>query len=561
MLENLLTSVDADITSVDADITDIVDVVDGAGPETLAAEQVESGPVVKLTNLILSDAAKKGASDIHMEPGRAGGTVRFRVDGVLRTYMQMPMPALNRAVSRIKILGDLDIADRLRPQDGRARILVGERVCDLRISTVPTRHAEKLVVRILDPEGSPKLSELGLAEAEHERFRHMLSHREGIVVITGPTGSGKTTTLYAALQELATEEVNIMTVEDPVEYELAGITQIQVEPRQKVTFASALRAILRQDPDVILIGEIRDLETAAIAVQASLTGHLVLATLHTNEAIGVVGRLKDLGLETASIGESMRGLVAQRLLRTVCPNCSERIGTGELTPEEQRLADSYGVKPVVRPGRCDECGKGGYRGRVAAMEAVTVTSELSDLIAAGASAAELRSAATAGGMRPLREVALGLVTDGVTTLQEVERALGERAEQPTAPSSDKPHVLLVDDDSIVRLKSRAVLEKNGFDVSEANDGAAGLETIQSGTHFDLVVLDLDMPRMGGLEVLQQVRRSVATAGLPVIVLTGSEEVDSEVKLMEEGADDYIRKPIDPPKFVARVKATLRRAGG
>lgn len=538
-----------------------VAVVDDTSIDTTPVTDTESGPVVKLTNLILREAVAQDASDIHIEPGRAGGLVRFRVDGVLRQHMKMPMPALIRVVSRIKIIGDLDIADRLRPQDGRARVRVGREVRDLRISTVPTRDSEKAVIRILNPEGSLGLHDLGLAERELKNIRRMLSHREGIVLITGPTGSGKTTTLYGALQELATGEINIMTVEDPVEYELAGTTQIQVEPRQGVTFASALRACLRQDPDVILVGEIRDLETAEIAVQASLTGHLVLATLHTNEALGVVGRLRDIGLDGSSVADSLIGSVGQRLLRRVCPDCSESIAVAPLTEAEARLSSVYGVRPTVRAVGCRSCGETGYRGRLSVAETALITPDLQEAISNGASLAELRRVAAKDGFRPLRDAALEAVQQGTTTLDELARMLGEVVDPPQQPASTgQLHVLLVDDDAVVRRIARALLEKNGFRVSEAGDGSAALEHLAASPDVDLMVLDLNMPRVGGREVLRSVRGSTTTVGLPVVVLTGSEVADEEVSLMEEGADDYIRKPIDPPRFVARIRAALRRAG-
>jgi type II secretory ATPase GspE/PulE/Tfp pilus assembly ATPase PilB-like protein len=319
------------------DLTRAVEILEDAGPEAMDVSEVESAPIIQLTNFILSDAVQQRASDIHMEPGRSGGTVRIRVDGVMRTLLELPMPAMNRVVTRIKIMGKLDIADRLRPQDGRARIQIESRPIELRISTVPTREAEKCVVRLLDHGTAPTLANLELPEAERLRVERLLSHRNGIVVVTGPTGSGKTTTLYAAIRELATGEVNIMTVENPVEYELPGITQIQVEPRQKVTFPTALRAILRQDPDVILVGEIRDPETAAIALQASMTGHLVLATLHTNDAASAVERLLDLGLDRPSIASSLRGVIAQRLVRRLCEKCAEPV-SAELKGDEQRQA-------------------------------------------------------------------------------------------------------------------------------------------------------------------------------------------------------------------------------
>ena len=526
------------LINVRADIDDSVTVVEKADLDALATQDVESEPVVRLTNLILRDAVLQGASDIHIEPGRTGGTVRTRVDGVLRTYMQMPMPALNRVISRIKIIGRLDIADRLRPQDGRATIRVEGKACDLRISTVPTRDAEKAVLRILRPETAAKIDEVGLLPHELARFRRALSFRDGIVIVTGPTGSGKTTTLYAAISDLATGEVNVMTVEDPVEYELPGITQIQVETRRNVTFASALRAILRQDPDIILVGEIRDLETAETAVQAAMTGHLVLATLHTNDAVSAVQRLEDLGLDRPSIAGSLRACLAQRLVRRICEDC----------------------RGAAEPG-CEKCARTGYRGRAPIVEIMLKDARFEELLAKGAPLIELQKAAREGGMRPLIEVAGDLVQAGVTRPAEVERVLGGETTGATLDSANEtPHILLVDDDGVNRTLAKSLLSRAGFRISEATNGKEGLERIIAEQDFSLVVLDLDMPHMRGDEVLRALRREKTTAGLPVIILTGSDHEDTEIELMEAGADDYIRKPIDPPRFVARIKATLRRAG-
>jgi type II secretory ATPase GspE/PulE/Tfp pilus assembly ATPase PilB-like protein/CheY-like chemotaxis protein len=548
------------LDTMDGEVADAVKVVEDLSPEMILAQEAEAPPIVRLTNLILRSATSDGASDIHIEPARANGTVRFRVDGVLRQYMELPMTALNRVVSRIKILGKLDIADRLRPQDGRTRIEVDGRTYDLRIATVPTREAEKVVIRILDPEGSKTLEDLGVPEPELRRMRYLLSHRDGIVVVTGPTGSGKTTTLYAALRETATGEVNIMTVEDPVEYEIKGLTQIQVEPKRGVTFASALRALLRQDPDVIFVGEIRDLETAEIAVQASMTGHLVLATLHTNDAVGVVPRLVDLGLDRASIAATLRGGLAQRLLRRVCDHCvASRVGP--LTPDELRLATAYEVEPMVRAPGCKRCGQSGYRGRLPIMEVFTASPELEELINRGASPAELFRVVTAAGMRSMRDVALERVRAGATTLHEVERVLGELLDEQPAAEPARQHILVVDDDAVSRSLARTLLEKNGFRVTEVGDGDVALERLGDGVGFALVVLDLEMPRLGGREVLERLRAEPATARLPVVVLTGAETGETEIELMDRGADDYIRKPIDALRFVARIKAALRRAGG
>ena len=519
---------------VDAESEASIRVLEEETPEHVGAEAVTAAPVVKLTNLILRDAVKHRASDIHMEPGRHGGTVRFRVDGVLHQYMQMPMPALNRVVSRIKILGRLDIADRVRPQDGRARVAIVGHTYDLRISTVPTRDAEKAVIRILDPESSITLADLRLAEQEMCRFRQLLSHRDGIVIVTGPTGSGKTTTMYAAIRELATGEVNIMTVEDPVEYELPGITQIQVEHRRGVTFASSLRAILRQDPDVIFVGEIRDPETAEVAVQAAMTGHLVLATLHTNDAVSVVQRLADLGLDRAAIAATVRGALAQRLVRHTCERCDG--------------------------STCEECGQTGYHGRLPIAEVIVADATLSDAVAKGATLAELTDLARGHGMRSIAEAALEHIRAGRTTDAEVERALGRSPEKTATADVPREQILVVDDDKVSRTMARALLERSGYRVTEAADGVQALDAVSNGTRFSLMVLDLDMPRLSGPAVLTQIRSSLTNAGMPVVVLTGSSDPEAEVELMDAGADDYIRKPLDPRRFIARVKAALRRAG-
>lgn len=543
-----------------------VKVLEEKTPEAVPANDFEAAPVVKLTNLILQSAVLERASDIHMEPGTTGSVVRFRVDGVMRVHMHLPNQAMTRVVSRMKILAKLDIADRHRPQDGRARIEVKGKHYDLRISTVPTRDAEKLVIRVLDPSGAPQLSELDMLDLELRRFRQMLNNREGIVIVTGPTGSGKTTTLYAAIRELATGQVNIMTVEDPVEYEVGGITQIQVEPKRGVTFPSALRAILRQDPDVVFVGEIRDLETAQVAVQAAMTGHLVLATLHTNDALGVIPRLVDLGLDRASIAGALRGIVAQRLVRRICPDCVEQTN-GQLNASESRLATIYGIKPPVRPKSCAKCGMTGYRGRTPVNEAFLPTSPILEMIAKGATVQELQRAATLAGMRPMREVALEKVKLGSSTLEEVERVLGERISEMApemapeiAPTTDQPAILLVDDDPTIRTLARALLEKNSFRVTEVGDGPAAVEHFAAGKECALVVLDLDLPTLSGLEVLARLRGSPSSAGVPVVVLTGSDGDEVEVSAMDAGADDYIRKPLEPARFVARVKAALRRAG-
>ncbi|MEP6494143.1 MAG: ATPase, T2SS/T4P/T4SS family [bacterium] len=605
------------LSNVDAHVADAVRVVEDSTPQAVGADEVASGPIVKLTSLILRDAITSGASDVHIEPGPKGGAVRFRIDGVMHVQMQLPTGALNRVVSRIKVLSKLDIADRMRPQDGRARVDYEGATYDLRVSTVPTREAEKAVIRVLRPDTVRTLDTAGLSDRELELFRSLLRAREGIVLVTGPTGSGKTTTLYGALREIAKRSVNITTVEDPVEYELPGITQMQVDPKRGVTFASALRAILRQDPDVIFVGEIRDLDTAQVAVQAAMTGHLVLATLHTNDALGSVTRLNDIGLDHASIAGSLRGCVAQRLVRRVCTECVQPV-VGALTDEERRLSAAYGMRPTVRAVGCSVCGTTGYRGRLPIAEVVVITPTLAEMISNGVSSIALQRAATAAGMRSLLSVALERVRAGNTTLQEVERVIGdaneatprsvdvdaieiahpadppeaaepdesldsieiaqsldgiegadatpiieiiEHAERAATPSAEPlaPNVLVVDDDAVMRLLASTLLKGAGYRVETADDGAEALRRLVRGDEFNIVVTDLHMPVLDGAALLRAIRARSETAALPVIVFTGSDASAEEVEVMDAGADDYIRKPIEPVRFVSRVRAALRRA--
>ena len=537
---------------------DAVKLVEEMGPESISEDDAKATPVVRLTSLIIRDAITQGASDIHIEPGRKLGAVRYRVDGVLRKHMDLPMAALNRVISRVKVMSKLDIADRLRPQDGKARVQVKTRGYDLRVSTIPAGGAEKCVIRVLDSSSSLSLDDLEIPKQELERLRDLLTNRDGIVVVTGPTGSGKTTTLYGALRELADGKVNIMTVEDPIEYELPGITQTQVQTKQGMTFASALRAMLRQDPDVILVGEIRDKETAITAAQAAMTGHLVLTTVHANDAVSAVARLADMGLQYSTIAQTLRGAIAQRLLRRVCANCAEPV-RGQLTPDEQRLTERHGMEPVVRAVGCTECGFTGYRGRLPANEVLVGGPRLTQAIEQRKGWATLNRVAQQGGMRTLHEVGLDWVAHGKTTLVEVERVLGQGLEDVQEQSSGPPRILLVDDDEEARVLMRTLLERDGHDVDEAEDGYKALDILKEDREYQLVILDLAMPGLDGRQVLDQIRGSVDTAALPVLIRTGTGSNALEAELLEAGADDYVEKSVDATRFLARVHAVLRRA--
>jgi general secretion pathway protein E len=368
-------------------------------------EAADDAPIIRMLNALLTQAAKDGASDIHIEPYERSSAVRFRVDGTLREVVQ-PNKALHAAlISRLKIMAELDIAEKRLPQDGRISLRIGGRAIDVRVSTLPGVHGERAVLRLLDKgEAKFSLASLGMQGDTLARFSQRIAQPHGIVLVTGPTGSGKTTTLYAALGQVDTSTTNVLTVEDPVEYELAGIGQTQVNAKIDLTFAKALRAILRQDPDVIMIGEIRDHETAQIAVQASLTGHLVLATLHTNDAPSAVTRLTDMGIEPFLLSSSLLGVLAQRLVRKLCPHCRRQ-----------------GEDGLWHPVGCDHCGHSGYKGRTGVYELMTVDERVQALVHARAPESELIAAARGAGLRSMREDGERLVAAGITSMEELLR--------------------------------------------------------------------------------------------------------------------------------------------
>ncbi len=372
-------------------------------------EAANDAPIIRMLNALLTQAAKDGASDIHIEPYERSSAVRFRVDGTLREVVQ-PNRALHAAlISRLKIMAELDIAEKRLPQDGRISLRIGGRAVDVRVSTLPSAHGERAVLRLLDKgESKFSLESLGMSGEVLTRFDNLIQQPHGIVLVTGPTGSGKTTTLYASLGRVDTSTTNVLTVEDPVEYELAGIGQTQVNPKIDLTFAKALRAILRQDPDVIMIGEIRDFETAQIAIQASLTGHLVLATLHTNDAPSAVTRLTDMGVEPFLLSSSLLGVLAQRLVRKLCPHCKKRDERGRW-----------------HPVGCAECGMSGYKGRTGVYELMVADAKVQALIHSRAAESQLFVAAEEAGMHSMREDGERLVKEGITSLEEVLRVTRE----------------------------------------------------------------------------------------------------------------------------------------
>lgn len=386
--------------------------------EKARKEEVENAPIVMLVNNIMEQAVRERASDIHIEPFEREVRVRFRVDGSLRESITYDKSLLGAIIARIKIMSGMDISEKRKPQDGRLTVIVDKREYDVRVSDLPTVHGEKIVMRLASKEGfKKKKSELGMEDFELAQFEAILKNPHGIILVTGPTGSGKSTTLYTALSSLNSEDVNIITIEDPVEANIDGINQVQVNNKADLTFATALRSILRQDPDIIMVGEIRDNETAEIAVRASITGHLVVSTLHTNSTASSVARLRDMGIESYMISDSVVGIIAQRLVRRLCECKTEKLATAE-EKRELGITDAGDVG-IYEPCGCKLCNNTGYLGRTGVYEVMTITPEIKKLISKGADADEIRNAAVRGGMHTLKMSASECVLKGITSMAEM----------------------------------------------------------------------------------------------------------------------------------------------
>jgi len=598
-----------------------------------SAEEALARPIIKLVDTLIADGITSRASDIHVEPVEGGVVVRYRIDGVLRQVMKMPRSAGIPLISRIKIMSGMDIADRLRPQDGRCRVAVSGNPVDLRVSTLPASLGEKVVIRILNTKSTVlALDALGFEADERAIVAKLLNNKEGILLVTGPTGSGKTTTLYAALRQVQGEGVNIVTVEDPVEYRLgSNIVQVQVNEKAGLTFSTALRSILRQDPDVVLVGEIRDVETSQIAVQASLTGHLVLSTLHTNDAPNTITRLVDMGMEAYKIASALRGIIAQRLLRRLCRHC--KVKQTDTVPERIRKYLPADTTQFFQAVGCSECAQTGYRGRFGIVEILVMNPELERLVGRGVTADQIAAAAKSSGMRSLFESGLRHVVSGETSVDELLRVTeppreddgkgyAERPQDqeggggdprrarrrvevveddgpaqairvtvaPQAPAGrigvasptielspafelldDLPParaeltrkgamVLLVDDEDQLRRVMRDLLQRQGYTVVEARDGAQALDEVDRHAP-DIVILDLNLPGVDGYSVLSQLRSRPATRQLPIIVLTAKGDEDNEVRVLELGADDFLTKPFRAKALAARLENALSRRRG
>jgi type IV pilus assembly protein PilB len=564
-------------------------------PATLA-EDTRLPPVVRLVNLILSDAARSGASDVHIEPHETFVQVRRRIDGLLHDGLTIPCHLRDATISRLKIISGMDIAERRKPQDGKSRLRFDGRRIDLRVSTLPTQFGEKVVIRLLNSgTGILPLEDIGLSVRNLQVLQSALSRPQGMILLTGPTGSGKTSTLYAALSAIKSPANNIVTLEDPVEIQLPGVSQVQINVKAGVTFANGLRSILRQDPNVILVGEIRDQETAEIALGAAQTGHLLFSTLHTNDAPATITRLFDLGIQPFLVASSLVAVVAQRLVRRPCPAC---VGPAPLLPETVDRVGGASRLPAdgrwVAGAGCDQCGQSGLKGRIAIHEVLQVNDDMRDLISNRAPEHVIRQAARRSGMRTLLEDGVEKAARALTTLDEVLRVVTldepvastdvAAIEEPTdrtlaAPSplepppvrtapagsdpaaiGDRPRVLVVEDSPTVASVVRYFLELEGFDVLVADNGLAGRDMALD-QRPDVIVSDVNMPGMGGLAMVRALRADARTSGARVLMLTSEDSVESETAGLAAGADDYILKPVEPRRLAARVKALLGRARG
>ncbi|MFZ0388926.1 MAG: type II/IV secretion system protein [Calditrichia bacterium] len=563
-----------------------------------AEEEDDSSSVVRLVSMIIGEAIASDASDIHIEPKDKVVVVRYRVDGILRNIVEVPRSVQQTLISRIKIISNLNIAESRKPQDGKAKVIHDNTGIDLRISILPTSYGEKAVIRILDPrKARVSFQQMGINGDNLRRLESCFKKTQGMILVTGPTGSGKTTTLYAALNRIRNTANNILTIEDPIEYHIEGINQVQVNEKAGITFASALRSFLRQDPDVILVGEIRDGETAEIAMQASLTGHLVLSTLHTNNALGAITRLADMGVDVYKVASSLEAVVAQRLVRRLCQHCKQEKEPDDVEKKLKPYITQLGFKAhFYKADGCQKCGFSGYKGRSGVYEILQLTTELKDLIASGAPESAIRETARKQGFINLYEHALELIAEGVTDYKEMLRVINpneinnpsEENENPSVPNFPKsveppltkhmpgtgntapalgsaspessriPRVLLVEDSPDMRRMVRVLMQKKtNWELQEAPDGLQALELVER-QKPDVIVLDIMMPEMDGYEFLNKLRENLATAAIPVIMLTALNGTDTEVKSFELGADDYISKPYKPDVLIARVKRLLYR---
>lgn len=550
------------------------DGLEDSGELTLTAADHNAAPVVRVVNRIFSQAIDVNASDVHVNPEATGLQVRARVDGIMQLLFSIPRGMQSAVIARMKLLAGMDISERRKPQDGRMRLQSAQGAKDMRFSSVPTAHGENIVVRILATDLAHLTFEsLGMAPEMLATFKRALEGSSRIILVTGPTGSGKSSSLYSALRYLNNGKRNIITVEDPIEYRIAGISQIQTNLKTGLTFAEGLRSILRQDPDVIMVGEIRDQETATIAIQAAQTGHLVLSTLHTNTAAAAITRLRDLGVPPFLISASLGCVVSQRLVRMLCEHCSKK----GLAP----LHSVPGLDPgnLREPVGCEHCSGAGYRGRTALFSLLPVDQKMREAIRDETGEEELEKLAEREGFKTLWQAAIPLLNDGRTSFEEAERILGPADKQhdlqgnsrsvksavaanassgSVAGPLQKRKVLLVEDDDDVRSVLAMLLKTQLYDVAEAADGLDALEKVYESPP-DLIVCDLMMPKLDGMGFIKRLRNDSRIGSIPVLVLTAASTDDNHLNSLEFGADDFISKTADSRILLAHVEKLLQKS--
>lgn len=552
-----------------------------------SVDMADQPPIIRFVNAIFSDAVTQKASDIHIEPHRHHVIVRFRIDGVMREVMKVDRNIHAAIVTRIKVLSKLDISLRRVPQDGKLQINFKGNNYDLRVSTLPTAYGEKITVRVLSSVGgASSIDHLSISDHGLKILRHAITQPQGIVLVTGPTGSGKTTTLYTCLKTLLSPEVNIVTLENPIEYELEGVNQVEINTKAGLTFASGLRSILRQDPDIVLLGEIRDKETAEIAFHAAQTGHLVLSTLHTNSAVLSLNRLLDLGIDAFTLGSTLNAVVGQRLVRRLCDECKTEDTIGEeffdrLPDVLKKQKDLAFYKAVG----CKNCSSTGYTGRLGIHEVLAITPTLEQKIAAGVGSHELEKCAVREGFTTLSMDGMLKAAQGLTSLSEVYRVAPppireyvdvEALAKESSPVSESVEVLtideevpvtklaakkilLVDDDEFMIRLIQGIMEGEGYEVLTASDGTNALK-IAMKEKPDLILTDYVMPEMDGVTLIRELKSRLATAYIPIVMVTGFGKADLEIDAINSGADDILSKPINERVLVARLNRLIKRQG-
>jgi type IV pilus assembly protein PilB len=514
----------------------------------------EAPPIVRLVTMVIADAIKCGASDIHIEPREKHVQVRYRMDGVLKNIQIYPKQIQEAVISRIKIISNLDITNKRFPQDGRSALRLEKKNVDLRISTLPSVYGEKVVIRLLDSStGLVPLSQLGISESILKPLINVFNQPQGMLLVTGPTGSGKTTTLYSILQQVRTETKNIITLEDPVEYKLEGITQVGINEAIGFTFANALRSVLRQDPDIVMVGEIRDLDTAEIGARAALTGHLVLSTLHTNDTVSTISRLIDIGLEPFLVTSAVSGIIAQRLIRRICPDCKTKVPP----PEDAARFNLPPITEYYSGAGCNKCNNTGYKGRVGAYELLIMDTKLKRIVSKNFTENDLWKSAMESGSRTMFEDAWSKILEGETTYEEViskipfPEILTENA-PVTAPAHSKK-VLLFDNDENEINMIRSALESEGFEVIHSTNG----EMVEMTKREDPILIIINNSKEK-LDHLKEIRNTSRLAYTPIICLADIEFKEHESEGFSMGVSDFIYRPLDPQKLMYSINRIIQK---